>query len=265
MKPVSILLSADGATIYPGSRKAIGAIAIALIVMFCGGVFAATARASWEEGKCSAADNNHCYAIAEWNLKNPPEEAKGGVAYMTTDSIDAPGWASGDFVDNEMWVSFPGGNWLESGQTAGNGYDCCTIHAFWAYQRDGTYEEWLAPTAGNPPTNHYIIEDTSPGSSRNWCIYWGEYVTQACFSEMFPAYASDLEAGIEAATNEKPENEGSDEVAVVLKSGEWHSWSGPETESKFTKINYKREPVSKLCIKLNPSSPYPGNGVFETC
>jgi hypothetical protein len=193
-------------------------------------------------------------------MKDPPESVKGGVARMSTGYIDVPEWENYSFVDDEMWVAFKStGGWLESGQTAGNDMDCCTLHAFWAHSYNSSeagYGEWIAPTP-NPPTNNLsTIED--PALNGDWCTYWGESRVLMNCSVGFPTYADELEAGAEAADNTRPSNEGWDEVAAIFHDGTWHPWVGSQTEARFFTS-------PEMCIEPNWGSNHAGNAIWRIC
>ena len=78
------------------------------------------ARASWPCYR-SAEENHHCYALAEWHMVGCPKKCvEGGVADISTEIVEVPGWSVGDFITNEMWVSnHTSPAWVESGQIAG--------------------------------------------------------------------------------------------------------------------------------------------------
>jgi hypothetical protein len=233
-------------------RAVLATFGVALIIAL---TQAGSAAAVWD-GHCKfLPSEDHCYGLAEWNMKSP-EHVRGGVLFMTTTYQDVYDWNTGAFIDNEMWVSWKGtGNWLESGQTVGNGKDCCTIDAFWAYEHNGNYAEFVAGAVPQK-TNHYIIED--PAENGNWCIYWGNYVLQRCFSGWFPASANQLESGLEAATDVKPSNEAVWEVAYVDSYGNWHPWKGSLTESHFVST------AANICVGPYVGAP-PGDGFAWTC
>ncbi len=229
------------------------------ICVLASALWTSSAQASWGGGACTI--NNHCYSVTRWVMNDPPESVKGGVAFITTNQMNVPEWRNGSFVDDEMWVVFQSsGGWIEAGQTAGNGDDCCTLHAFVAhslnYHLKG-YEEYIYTGFADTPTSKFYIEDR--GGNSNWCTYWAEdNVLVYCLGGKYPAYADWLEAGIEAASNSRPVNEGSQEVAAVFREGTWHSWDGSET------IAYG-ETGPEMCITPNYKSNSPGNAIWWIC
>lgn len=227
---------------------------LASALSWCG-----AARASWGGGACTL--EQHCYSVTRWVMNDPPESVKGGVAFITTNQMDVPEWANGSFVDNEIWVIFQSsGGWIETGQTSGNGDDCCTLHAFVAhalnYDLKG-YEEYIYTGFADSPTSKFYIEDR--GANGDWCTYWAEdNVLVYCLDGEYPAYADELEAGIEAASNSRPVNEGSQEVAGVFRNGTWHPWQGSQT------VAYG-ETDPEMCITPNYRSNSPGNAIWWIC
>jgi hypothetical protein len=69
---------------------------------------ASSAHASWGSPACEQSSSKHCYAITNWKMENPhyvenpSESVKGGVAFITTATMNVPEWASDAFVDNEI-------------------------------------------------------------------------------------------------------------------------------------------------------------------
>jgi hypothetical protein len=246
----------------------------ALLGLLLALVLAAPAWASWGNGHCELGEGRHCYSITAWRMHDPPESVKGGLAFITTNDITVPEFANGSFVDDEMWVSFQSsGGWLEIGQTAGNGGvtpgqgDCCTLHPFiahaeWCCNGKGEpvgYEEYLWWTVHAEPRNLYKIED--PAANGYWCEYiWENGVDCHSKPGHWPAYADDLEAGIEAASNSRPYNGGSQEVAAVARDGSHRSWTGSQTHAIE-----ERDPSGVMCETPNWSSNYPGNADWWIC
>jgi hypothetical protein len=67
----------------------------------------------------------------------PREYVDGTVLYADTMSMDVVGWRSYDQVNNEVWLAFDAGDYIETGQEAGRGDSCCkhasllVVHAPW--------------------------------------------------------------------------------------------------------------------------------------
>lgn len=59
--------------------------------------------ATWGNNCKAEPSYDHCYVVAEWDMKGV-EEVYGGDTEQRTSYIDVPGWESGYFVDNELWA-----------------------------------------------------------------------------------------------------------------------------------------------------------------
>jgi hypothetical protein len=230
----------------------------------------ATAEARWGNEKCSL--ETHCYAVTSVNTS-----AKGGVAYIQEESANVPEYYAGAFVDDEMWLSFPKGGWLEIGLTAGynvtTGGNCCTLHPFIAHavyvNGNGIqgYEEYTWVYVEAYSLIQTKIED--PAANGNWC----EYIFNApsywnpvdCHTKpgYWTTYSSHLEAGLEAASNNSRAYNGArQEVAQVTHNGTWLAWNGANGET----VNGNLESVAGvMCIRPNPVSNYPGNAQYWIC
>jgi hypothetical protein len=211
------------------------------------------AAATWGS-HCSQGNGHHCYAIDDWLMNDPPESVEASLAYIDTTSVNVPGWASFAFVDHEMWVDFQGYNsWVETGQTAGNGRDCCTMFPFYAEQLNGAYSEFISPQgiASNNPNLYQIV--ASGGGV--WCVKWSE-ATARCYSG-FPTYSDHLQVGLEAATESTPANHGWDQAYSMYLGGSIHYWEGSQTHAAI----YQQPPGT--CASARP----PGYGSinFGTC
>jgi hypothetical protein len=244
-------------------------------------VLAGVAKANWGNGKCSL--SVHCYAVT--NLSGT--HAKGVAAYnapvggppggIVVESANVPEYEEGAFVDDEVWLSFPDGGWLETGLTAGynvtTGGSCCTLHPFIAHavyvNGHGVqgYEEYTWVYTEAYPTYQAKIED--PEANGDWCEYIfnapSTWVNVDCHSKgsYWPDYASDLEGGEEAASNNtRVYNGARQEVAEINSSGTWVPWYGSVSET----VNGKLESVAGvMCIRPNPYSNYPGNAQYWAC
>lgn len=105
----------------------------------------------------------------------PREYVDGTVLYADTMSMDVVGWQSYDQVNNEVWLAFDAGDYIETGQEAGRGDSCCNMHRFWSYTLHGyqgpenTSVDWQTIAPGNV-YNTYEIYD--PGHCGSWGIWW---------------------------------------------------------------------------------------------
>ena len=233
-------------------------------------VAAGTAQARWGNEKCSLV--THCYALTEVGTS-----AKGAVAYIQEESANVPEYYAGAFVDDEMWLAFPEGGWLEIGLTAGynttTGGDCCTLHPFIAHavyvNASGMqgYQEYTWAYVNANSLIHVKIED--PYLDGNWCEYiWNgptTWSTVDCHTKpgYWTVHSSRLEAGLEAvSSNSRPYNGARQEVAQVVNGGGWLAWNGANSST----INGNLESVAGvMCIGANPYSNYPGNAQYWIC
>jgi len=241
------------------------ALAAALAVMAAGMAAPTPAQASWPCYRDSS-ETHHCYTLAAWHMRGCPIECvDGGVADISTFSVNVPGAESGDGVNNEMWVSnHTTAGWVESGQTAGAPYDCCSMHPFIAAETtDGKhYYEYEQPgTIGLNQYNDYVIQDLD--HSGVWRIYWGKENSNWVEIHGYGGYwaqADELEAGMEAATNSQPYNEGSQALATVYGSPEsWHPWEGV-----YNKTHYKTSPTGNPSCITPWQNSWPGNAIYHT-
>jgi hypothetical protein len=203
----------------------------------------ASASASWGKN-CSfgGKEENHCYAIAEWLMKNTGEEVKGVSSEIATTAMSVPNWESGDFITNEQWMSDPNsGRWVEDGQGAGfnNAHEegreinGASLHWFYAYQTSvfalyvapWTYEGWTYIS--------YTLSD--PSNNGEWCEKIG--TVQVACQGGFVKYSKDVEVGMEAADTSAPENAGLDRTGVQHLDGNWYHWN----EAEWRTENYVGE------------------------
>jgi hypothetical protein len=231
---------------------------------------ASSAQARWGNEKCSLV--THCYAITEVNTS-----AKGAVAYIQEESANVPEYPAGAFVDDEMWLSFPKGGWLEIGLTAGYNpggtSNCCTLHPFIAHavyvNEKGIqgYEEYTWAEVNANSLIHVKIEDPTLNAERCEYIWNGPTTWNQVDCHNKPSYwtanSSTLEAGLEAASNnERPYNGARQEVAQVNDSGGWLAWNGANGET----VNENGESAAGvMCIIPNSLSNYPGNAQYWIC
>jgi hypothetical protein len=214
-------------------------------------------------------EGHHCYAIANWAMAGYPREYTDGTAlYMDSLSTDVPGWESGDFITNEVWNIFGANDYLETGQIAGMGKSCCTLHRFWSYTLHGAqYTQIDVPAAAGNTYNTYEIYD--PCHCGNWQYWWngsppygnGTKVLELNESQTsYPAWTKTLEDGLEAGANYQPYSWGRTEVAgVVPPSDVWTEWI-----SGFG-VHAIEEASPHQCVGRNAYSPYYGNIEFSTC
>ena len=148
-----------------------------------------------------------------------------------TDYVDVPGWEYGNFVTNEVWASASTlrgvpNTWTEfTGQIAGAYKSCCSVWWFYAFQ-NGTegfraFEEapytWEVRQAVG---NNYGMKTTGGGV---WCWYdAADWTLEACAAD-FAWVATELEAGGEIGSEEKPVFDASTNNSAEWMNGEWHT------------------------------------------
>lgn len=204
-----------------------------------------TASATWGN-KCSAGNGHHCYGIAEWSMSGSGngggEELKGISGEIASDAMSVPLWEKGDFVTNEMWMDAPEseGGWAEDGQIAGydysteeghevNGY---SLHPFYAYEPNngaGAFEIYISPgTFAAGSWESYSEEDIYTNGV--WCA--GFPAGTAACKGGYPAFATDVQVGMEAADERQPENAGQDHIIRQNTTGTWETWPHATYESE---------------------------------
>jgi hypothetical protein len=177
------------------------------------------AHAAWG---AACAQWNHCYSIGEWYMPYTGGKVQGTSAVVKSTAMIVPGWASGDFVNQEEWTAFPYkyDAWLESGTKAGEYMDCCSLHGFW--------EESLGEnnyTTGTAPWSfccEYKYDSIAVGSG-TWYLYWDNALLGG-FGGL-DTYSERVAAGMEVAANTKPYASARIDTAVEWTTGAWHSWS----------------------------------------
>ncbi|MBA3809801.1 MAG: hypothetical protein H0X28_15620 [Solirubrobacterales bacterium] len=201
--------------------------------------------ASWGKG-CS--QTHHCYATAEW-LMHGGEMVEGTLDIEDTTSMNVPGWASGDFVDHEGWTIFePAGYWVEAGNTAGEYFDCCGRHPFYAHKNAGGYGQYVAP--GTVTGEPYYQMNSTGGNA--WSTYWWGNLVNTEWG--FSTYSNDLEVGLEVAANTKPATSASIADNATWTDGSVHNWNKAEWYHD-----------SGTCIGPNAKAPAVGNVSVSTC
>lgn len=229
-------------------RSFICIASIGLLLLFVG---TPVAQAKWGPNKeCGIAENVHCYALAEHGTS-----VLASIIAANTLVMEVHDWASGAFVDDEEWISFAGksNQWIETGQTAGNYDDCCTLKQFYAENTATEYNEYLSPghvEGGLHVYNYYLLFDGAKDGT--WQIQWGCSQNSDVWCEVgafygWPVYLSDQEGGDEDASEIEPNEWARDQVASS-DGGEWWSWTGATW--------YKRGPLE---MRYNAENVSPGD------
>jgi hypothetical protein len=163
------------------------------------------------------------------------EAVKGAEDYVWNYEMYVP--PGGFFVDDEMWLMWvkkPG--WVETGEEAEPGGCGCTLYPFFAQNTESNkYYEYVSPASVAGPTNNgYRILSNSNGT---WSIYWepsnpSSYKLIATVSGGYSSTATELQAGMEAASASQPDNEESTVVKSEWLEGNWHWWEGTHTKAR---------------------------------
>ncbi|MBA3808530.1 MAG: hypothetical protein H0X28_09090 [Solirubrobacterales bacterium] len=158
---------------------------------------------------CSVKSEQHCYAIEDWEMTGSPAEVMGAYASVDIYYGQVPNWSpegEGGFLDNEVWVAFPGfsssGAWVEAGATVGWPYSGTEPRYFVARQYNSKdYWEYVWPTAGPGYNNWFSYYINEPhGKNGEWCLTWAWDKTPSnCFTS-FPKSSKELNGGLEFAT-----------------------------------------------------------------
>jgi hypothetical protein len=182
------------------------------------------------------------------------EQVEGTETIQRTTAMNVPGWAAGDFVDNEEWSVFPAqGYWTEIGQEGGSLMNCCTVYWFYAYDNASGYHAaehiWAIPGGA---WAYYFMRSIGNGV---WCFDVGPNGEQryACYGG-FPTYSKELEDGAEAAAETRPSNAGSVEANATFTDGSVHPW------------NFAYEYHDQgMCVSPYQPLKGPGNINYGTC
>lgn len=213
----------------------------------------ARAHAAVWGANCRVANEHHCYAVASWAMQGS-EQVEGTETEQYTTNMNVPGWASGEFVDNEEWAVFPSAGYhLEIGQEAGSYMNCCTLYWFYAYTNASGYHaaEHIWAVAPNS-WNAYFMRSIGNGV---WCFDVGPNGEEryACYGG-FPTYNKLLEDGAEVAAETEPANAGSVVANATWLNGSVHTW------------NFASEAHNGgMCVSPFAPVRFPGNINYGTC
>jgi hypothetical protein len=169
------------------------------------------------------------------------EELKGISGEIASDAMSVPFWESGDVVTNEMWLNAPEseGGWAEDGQLAGEndsteeGHEVngTSLHPFWAYNGNngGKFTIYVYPGTVAPGSwQSYSEEDIY--TNGYWCAGLS-FGTAECKGG-YPAFATDVQVGMEAGDERQPENAGQDHIIRQNTTGTWETWPHAAYESE---------------------------------
>jgi hypothetical protein len=195
-----------------------------------------SANATWANN-CSQY-GPHCYALADWKMKGSGsgggEEVKGLSSEINTTAMSVPLWEGKAFVDDEQWMAqYQTNKWVEDGQMAGGNYQTeegrevngQSLHWFYAFNTGNIYSEYEAPwTYPGWTWISYTLSD--PGSNGSWCEKIG--TVQVACQGGFSKYGTEVQVGMEAADEVRPENSGKDRTGVQHLDGNWAYWNKAE-------------------------------------
>lgn len=197
----------------------------------------------------------HCYSLDRWSMVGSAgEKIVGSDTWHVSETMAVPEYMFGYFADEEEWVSFPelGWFWIEVGQTAGEYYDCCGLHWFFAWRRKGDgYGQYVAPWADRYRYGNYNYALYTQGNG-GWCARV-DTTTVGCTTGLL-TYSKEVEVGVEIYSAKPVFNVTRDE-----SNAWWTNW----TAHNWNRDQFIVDPV--LCAKRNPWSPYPGNQWSTTC
>jgi hypothetical protein len=230
-------------------RRHIPGLALMLMLLL-----PASASATWGNG-CSNENNNHCYALAIWNMAGEGEEVKGMSSNFAVYHMYV--WPSynghGQSLQDEQWMSDAAGAWVEDGDLAGTHYyteegreeNPYSIHWFYAYSYNGkTIPEYIAPwTYQGGEWIGYTLDD--PSNNGTWCEQI--QTTQVACQGGFPVYATRVELGMEAADEVQPENLAKSETGVQHRNGNWYHWN--KAQLRTVKWGESGEEGAYVCIQ----------------
>ena len=180
---------------------------------------------------CSSAEGAHCHAITAWSMEHSGEEVRGAFDEIESFYGSVPNYTT-DFIDNEMWVTFPSKaySWVEAGATWGYGTPGPeTPDYFYARSYSKTnYAEAIYPS-GPPMYAWYGVYIDDPSLNGSWCVQWQWDTTpDICFTN-FPKTSKELQSGLEYATtvSSGANNNGRAVGWAQWMDGSWHrEWQG---------------------------------------
>jgi hypothetical protein len=167
-----------------------------------------------------------------------------------------PNWSSEKgFIDDEMWVGFPGERWEEGGLSIGYPFGEKTLYYFVAREYGGPNGYWEYEYPGSTaPWYEWIglYIDEPYGANGDWCYTWAwDSKPDFCWSG-FPTSSTDLEAGMEFATTTASgaDNNGQLVGWAYWTNDTWHElWAGSYNHA------YRVTPNKPICTTV-PSPGY---------
>jgi hypothetical protein len=223
-------------------RQRRGAMAYAarggvLAVIICGVGLLAPASEAFYAGPFSSCEqstsptNKHCYAIADWYMRDGYSSGVNGATLQLVDEESSvPGWKSGDFATNEMWTAFHDipNSWVESGEVTGVYSGSATKPiAFYAFQNQvsSSFRFFAAP-ANVPAGSYFWVENLYVGNG-----IWDSYIEGAGPFQMvvnLPGGADRPQDGLEMTASNISNWGVSREPVWEAPSGHWqYGWYDP--------------------------------------
>lgn len=258
------------------TRRRTSPLLAMLGLILCGlALHAPVAAASWAFGKCGRGAERRCYAVTEWYPSAAEEILNTGSHIETTEMYEPSPASEENFVANEQWVGWGEGRYIEAGQKAGYPRTSRTkIFPFYAITNEPKheYEEYVSHEEVKKETPNlfqfYVPHESESTVGEDWCIKWfGEKYpsstggTERCYHHLFGP-ATELEAGVQAATAAEPLNKGiSKGFAVGGKEELWWSPKHPESHAVLAYETFEKEgkPAEATCA----SEHSPGYGSLE--
>jgi hypothetical protein len=204
------------------------AIAPVVLVLLVAGNWLALGDAQ-AHSTCSNAANNHCYAIAGWDVTGSPSGFLGDATNIRSNCMTL-GSYSGSELQNEMWMSNNDNNnsWVEAGIKIGvhyNGTYSTTPTDFWADLRPGQAfaDHFPGPyTLGN--TIGVSLQKSS-ASSTSFNVYVDGY--GATSAPNFSGTSQYISAGNETTTTTVHTFGSVSAMGYKNLTGSWiNNWSG---------------------------------------
>lgn len=169
----------------------------------------------------AACDNsNHCYGYADLNTGTSGGSGfHGGSVVLRTNCAYEANYST-EFIDNEEWVNFPGGYWIEAGDTTGPPTAGSSLLYFWASNRPngGGYNEHY--NGAGPGLNNYFGANIQWSSGTLWNISVGS-LSGGTDPEYAPA--GDIETGLETNTDHAHNYGSSSGMSYWTRSDTLHS------------------------------------------
>ena len=170
---------------------------------------------------CAQPVGKHCYSIIR-----SEHQYEGTWVDMVTSADNVTGWNKGDYVQDETWASFPGGGWVEVGDTTGAvdwGATPTPVY-FYAGEYPANEKNYYEGAFSTGPSieQWFWVQEQDEGNG-TWCVWIDGGETQCVAGR--PLYTSEVEAGLEAAVDYPVTNDGTGFAWAMNPGGAWSSWA----------------------------------------